>query len=128
MTNRFAAAFLAAAMLAAGTANAAFVGDGAPAGGFTGKQAAQSDVLSVKEAVGIRGQDDRYVTLEGYIVEQLNDDEYRFRDSTGECVVDIDDDDFRGQRVDTKTKVRLLIELDDRYKGEFDVERLTVVR
>lgn len=130
MLKNFNAAFLTAvaALFMAGSASAAFVGDpAAKQGGFTGPSSAD-EVMTVAEAKRQIASDDRLVTLEGYIVGQVKKDEYRFKDDSGECIVDIDDEDFRGQQVDPKTKMRLVIELDSFYAGEFDVKRLDLVK
>lgn len=53
-----------------------------------------------------------------------------FRDSTGEMLVEIDDEVFKGQRVDPKTKVRIDGELERDFmeKDKVDVYNLTILR
>ena len=67
---------------------------------------------------------------EGYIVQQVKHEKYMFRDSTGEMLVEIDDEVFKGQRVDPKTKVRIDGELERDFmeKDKVDVYNLTVLR
>ena len=69
-------------------------------------------------------------TLEGYIVQQVKHEKYMFRDSTGEMLVEIDDEVFKGQRVDPKTKVRIDGELERDFmeKDKVDVYNLTILR
>ena len=64
-------------------------------GGFQGP-VAQTRVNTVAEAR--KAWDDTPVTLTGYIVQRMphDDDDYLFRDDTGEIVVDIDHEIFRG--------------------------------
>ena len=104
------------AALAAGSAAAQFVGG-------------PSGVTTVKNLLD-NGRDDQLVVLEGYIVDQIKHEDYIFKDATGQIEVEIDDEVFAGQRVDTKTKVRL----EGEYEKELvepntvDVHRLTIVR
>ena len=76
------------------------------------------------------GKDDQLATLEGYIVQQVKHEKYMFRDSTGEMLVEIDDEVFKGQRVDPKTKVRIDGELERDFmeKDKVDVYNLTILR
>lgn len=85
------------------------------------------------KSVLANARDDQIVALEGHIVKRVGDEKYLFRDGTGEMRVEIDDDVFAGQRVDEKTKVRIVgeyeknnfIDFDDE---ELDVKRLTIIR
>ena len=78
-------------------------------------------------------RDDQIVALEGNIVKRIGNEKYLFRDATGEMRVEIDDEVFAGQRVDEKTKIRivgeyekdLFIDFDDE---QLDVKRLTIIR
>ena len=80
-------------------------------GGFQGPTA-RAQVTTV--AAARQAGDDTPVTLTGHIVQRLagSDDDYLFRDATGEIVVDIDDKVFRGLTVTPETKVRLSGEVD----------------
>ena len=64
------------------------------------------------------------------IVQQVKHEKYMFRDSTGEMLVEIDDEVFKGQRVDPKTKVRIDGELERDFmeKDKVDVYKLTILR
>lgn len=104
------------AAFAAASANAQFVGG--------------PDKSTTVKALLDNGRDDQLVVLEGYIVDQIKHEDYIFKDATGQIEVEIDDEVFAGQRVDTKTKVRL----EGEYEKELvepntvDVHRLTIVR
>lgn len=76
------------------------------------------------------GRDDQFVVLEGYIVDQVRHEDYRFRDDTGDIIVEIDDEVFAGQQVDPKTRVRIEgeYEKDLVEPNTVDVHRLTIVR
>lgn len=80
-------------------------------GGFQGPTA-QAKVNTVAEAR--KAWDDTPVTLTGNIVQRLphDDDDYLFRDATGEIVVDIDHELFMGRTVTPETKVRIFGEVD----------------
>ena len=108
-----AAATALASVIAFAPAQAQFVGD-------------PSNVTTVKNLLD-SGKDDQLATLEGYIVQQVK---HMFRDSTGEMLVEIDDEVFKGQRVDPKTKVRIDGELERDFmeKDKVDVYNLTILR
>lgn len=112
----------AAALAMTGTAAAQFVN---PA--QSGAPAAVTHT-SVKSVLA-DGKDDQHVVLEGFLVERVKDDDYRFKDATGTLIVDIDDEDFKGQKVTPDTRVRLEGEVDSELVGDnrVDVERLTVL-
>src|SRR5690625_27649 len=90
---------------------------------FTGN----SEVKTVSEAQEMN--DDTYVTLEGFISEQLGDDDYMFQDETGEIEVEIDDDVWKQQSVDPDTKIRIQGEIDKDFRTRtIDVEQLSIVK
>lgn len=97
-------------------------------GGFQGPMA-QAQVSTVAEAR--KARDDTPVTLTGHIVQRLphDDDDYLFRDDTGEIVVDIDHHVFRGQNVTPQTRVRISGEVDQEFMEatSIDVEFLEVL-
>ena len=63
--------------------------------------------------------DDTYVELTGHIVNKVKDETYMFRDDSGDIMIEIDDEDFRGQEVTPETTVTIKGEVD---KGWGDVE------
>ncbi len=95
-------------------------------GGFEGPGA--GGVTTAAEVK--RARDDMHVVLEGTLVERLRGDKYTFRDRSGTVVVEIDDEDFRGQHVTPQTRVRLYGEVDTEWNrpSEVDVDRLEVLR
>ena len=105
---RYLLTFVMLAVLAV-PAYAAFEGPnsgGQSMGGFQGPTGGvQAD--TVKKAQS--SWDDAPVVLTGNIVERLagSDDKYRFKDATGQIIVDIDHEIFAGRTVTPQTKVRL---------------------
>ena len=97
-------------------------------GGFQGPMA-QAQVSTVAEAR--KARDDAPVTLTGHIVQRMpnDDDNYLFRDNTGEIVVDIDHEVFRGRTVTPDTQVRISGEVDHDFMAppSIDVEYLEVL-
>lgn len=98
-------------------------------GGFSGP-GSTNPATTVSQAQNL--PDDSAVILTGNIVSQLpdKDDKYLFRDSTGEIIVDIDEKDFRGQKVTPANVVRITGEIDKDFgrKAEVDVEYLEVLQ
>ena len=74
--------------------------------------------------------DDTYVTLRGKIINRIANDMYQFTDGTGTIKVEIDEEDFAGQRVDANTQVEIWgkVDKDLMRAPEIDVKRLTVIR
>ena len=120
MLKKIAATLLVASgvMCAASTAHAQYTG---PSQAVTYKNVA--DIL--KNPV-----DDVRVTLRGKIVNRLSDDMYQVSDGTGTIKVEIDEEDFAGQRVDANTPVEIWgkVDKDLMRAPEVDVKRLTVIR
>ncbi|MDL2285916.1 NirD/YgiW/YdeI family stress tolerance protein [Desulfococcaceae bacterium OttesenSCG-928-F15] len=73
--------------------------------------------------------DDEDVILQGKILRKLKKDKYIFSDGTGEIRVEIDREEFRGQRVTDTTLVEIAgeVEKDFMESPEIDVERLTII-
>ena len=80
-------------------------------GGFQGPSA-QAQVTTAAQA--LKAWDDTPVTLTGHVVQRMpgDDDDYLFRDATGEIVVEIDHEVFQGRTVTPQTKVRISGEVD----------------
>lgn len=90
---------------------------------YTGNNETQT-VSEVKEM-----DDDAYVSLKGFIIKQLGDDDYLFKDETGEIKVDIDDDVWKGQSVDPDTKIQIRGEVDKDFRSRtVEVERLSILK
>ncbi|CAH6887681.1 Protein YgiW [Vibrio chagasii] len=81
-------------------------------GGFTGPSAVK--VKTVEMA--LEAKDDTPVILTGHIVSSLGDEEYQFKDSTGEIVVEIDHRDWNGIEATPETKLVIQGEVDKEWK------------
>lgn len=100
-----------AVMLCAAPAVAQYVGPaGAPEGVSPGYP------LTTVAEIKADPRDDANVTLEGFLIRQIDRETYVFRDDTGEIEVEIDEDDFPRQPVSETTRVRI--------EGEVDTHRL----
>ena len=97
-------------------------------GGFQGPTA-HAQITTVAQAR--KARDDAPVTLTGHIVQRMagDDDNYLFRDNTGEIVVDIDHEVFRGRTVTPETQVRISGRVDQEFMEatKIDVEYLEVL-
>ncbi|GAA3713976.1 hypothetical protein GCM10022421_21610 [Oceanisphaera sediminis] len=71
-------------------------------------------------------EDDSEICLTGYLVEQLDDEEYLFQDGTGVMMMDIVDDEWRHIQATSHTRLTLCGELDqdDDDGAELDVEHM----
>ncbi|GIU49559.1 hypothetical protein TUM4438_33430 [Shewanella sairae] len=78
------------------------------AGGFIGP----SNVSVKTVAVALEAKDDTLVQLTGYITAGLGNEEYKFKDNTGEIIIEIDDSDWNGVKATPETKVVLQGEVD----------------
>jgi uncharacterized protein (TIGR00156 family) len=81
--------------------------------------ASASGTIAVEEAKKLR--DDSPVQLQGNIVRSLGDEKYVLRDASGEIIVEIDDDVWRGVTVGVDDKVEIRGEVDRDFPG-FPVE------
>jgi uncharacterized protein (TIGR00156 family) len=69
--------------------------------------------------------DDAEVRLVGYIVKNVGDEKYEFRDETGTIMVEIDDDDWNGVEVTPEQRVEITGEVDQEWqKTELDVDTI----
>ena len=101
------------ATLFMGVAVAAFIDDKSP-------------ISTVSEALKMR--DDTPVILEGKITERLKKDMYRFQDSTGSVVVEIDRKDWQGIDVRPSDTVQIQGEVDkDWLETTIDVHSIKIV-
>lgn len=92
-----------------------------PSGGFT--DGSNRTVSTVQQA--LKAADDTPVTLVGYIVERVknDDDEFIFQDKTGSIKIDVDDNAWKGQNVGPKDKVTIYGKVDTNglIKSDIDV-------
>lgn len=125
------AAILAAFILSPMPSMAAFEGPGAPdnQSGFSGPI---SGALADTVAAAKNLSDDSPVVLTGNIVSRVagDDDEFIFRDKTGEIRVEIDKKAFAGQKVTPQDTVRISgeVEKDFGKEVEIDVKRLEILK
>lgn len=66
--------------------------------------------------------DHAQVTLEGNFVRQIDDDEFIFRDSTGEIKVDVDDHAWKGVNVTPNDRVRIQGSVDKDFGEPTSIE------
>lgn len=73
--------------------------------------------------------DETPVVLEGNITKHIRSDKYQFEDSTGNIVVEIDEDEWRGVKVSPADKVRIKGEVDKEFmeKTIIDVENISII-
>ncbi len=90
------------------------------AGGF---QADNTSVVTVKQAEEMK--DDSWITVRGYLDKQIGDEDYLFRDSSGNMKVEIDHKRWHGQTITPKDQVELTGELDKDFNSiELDVKQV----
>ena len=94
-------------------------------GGFEGPSANQN-ATTVAEALKL--SDEANVTLTGQIVNSLGDEKYTFKDATGEVIVEIDDEDWRGVKVTPENTVTINGEVDKEMfePTKIDVDSVSV--
>lgn len=118
------------AMLGTSMACAQYVGADAMRFNTKTSSANLSSTSTVKQVLD-SAYDDQMVVLQGHLVGQVGEELYRFADSTGEILVEIDREDFRGLKVDEKHLVKLYGEFDRNYGHKADkleVEWVDVVQ
>lgn len=98
-------------------------------GGFEGP-GTQAIITTVEQAKS--AQDDSKCELIGNIIEQLagDDDLYLFKDSTGEIVIELDDDLFKGRTVTPQNQIRIYGEVENEAfeKTQIDVKKFDVIK
>ncbi|MDO4430267.1 MAG: NirD/YgiW/YdeI family stress tolerance protein [Lonepinella koalarum] len=86
------------------TAFAGFTGDRTTNGGF--KDGSTAGITTVQQA--LKGADNAPVVLQGNIIKRLkDDDEFLFRDSTGEIVIEVEDEAWNGQEIGPSDKITI---------------------
>ena len=95
-------------------------------GGFEGPNANQLAIITVQEALNLN--DDAKVVLQGNIVNSLGDEKYTFKDTTGEIVVEIDDEDWLDVKVTPEKTVEIMGEVDKEANEptKIDVDVVTI--
>lgn len=92
-------------------------------GGFNSNQSVVVNTV----AQALSANDDAPAQLTGSIVRQLKDnDEFIFRDATGEIKIDVDDDAWQGQNVSVNDKITIYGKVDKEHIGNntLDVYRV----
>ncbi len=93
-------------------------------GGFTGLR---PEITSVVDAQKM--PDNSWTTLRGYIVRYNGDEKYLFKDSTGEQIIEIDNDIWRGQNISPDDLVEIVVEIDKDFRRvEFEAEEIRIVQ
>ena len=73
--------------------------------------------------------DDSRVILEGYIVTQIDDDEFTFQDNTGTIRIDVEDHAWNGLSVTRNDKIRIYGKLDKEFfSSTIDVYQIELDR
>ncbi|QUJ67365.1 NirD/YgiW/YdeI family stress tolerance protein [Photobacterium sp. GJ3] len=94
-------------------------------GGYTGPNETQNAPTTVAQAM--QAADDSRVSLTGHIIASLGDEEYRFKDSTGEMIVEIDHHLWGDRQVGPDTEVTLMGEVDkDTHETTVDVKLIQI--
>lgn len=89
--------------------------------GYTGPANTAVRLVTVKQAQSMA--DDTYVTMRGKVVQHIKSDKYMFQDSTGQIVVEIDDDLWYGLTLGPNDTVEIIGEIDrDGPWGKVDVD------
>lgn len=104
-------------------ANAGFNENQAVGGGFSqdGKTL-PSAITTVAQA--LKAQDDAPVQLTGYITRQIDNDEFMFKDSSGEIKIDVEDEAWQGQNITPKNKITIYGKVDKDWHNSVDVYRI----
>ncbi|MBP3688107.1 MAG: NirD/YgiW/YdeI family stress tolerance protein [Alphaproteobacteria bacterium] len=93
-------------------------------GGFEVQAPALMSVQNVLDSA-----DGTYVSVEGYLTAQLNEDEYSFTDGAKNVIVKIDDKIWRGQRVTPKDEIIIYGKTDrEANRVMIDVKKLMLVK
>lgn len=90
--------------------------------GYTGGNVATVTTLAKAK----RAYDNTPASISGYIVKQIDEDTFIFKDSTGQIQIDVDDDAWNGLNVSAKNKVRIYGEVDkDDGRTQIDIHRIS---
>lgn len=87
------------------------------AGQFVSDSASVQTVATVKQM-----NDNAWFTLEGHIVKQVREEKYIFRDQSGEIEVEIDNEKWKGRKVDPSTKIRIAGKVEKEWLRSMEVE------
>lgn len=89
------------------------------AGGFEGPKV---NVNQTTVAEALKMSDESRVSLVGQIINSLGDDKYTFKDQTGEVVIEIDDEDWQGQKVTPENTIEITGEIDKEFAEPMQID------
>lgn len=93
--------------------------------GFQHSAVKTAKLQTVAEA--LRAKENALVLLEGYLVKQLDDDEFLFKDATGQVEVEVSPKVWQGQTASPQDKLRVTAKVDkDGNKTELEVVHLII--
>lgn len=95
--------------------------------GFNGNTAKHNATATTTVAQALKvTQDDTPVQLTGKIVRQIDNDEFIFRDKTGEIKIDVEDNAWQGLNVNENETITIFGQVDyDKFeKNSIDVYRV----
>ena len=102
-----------------------FIGSTLLAAGF--QEDSGSKVSTIAQALKMK--DDSFVTIQGSIVRRISSDKYEFKDATGTMTVEIDEEEWAGQTVNSKNTIELQGEIDkDLLSTKLDVDRVRIIK
>ncbi|OOH88131.1 hypothetical protein BMT54_08975 [Pasteurellaceae bacterium 15-036681] len=79
-------------------------------GGFVGTNQTAS-ITTIAQA--LKAADNAQVQITGKIQRQVKDDEFIFRDETGEILIDVDDDAWQGQNITQNDTITIYGKVDE---------------
>lgn len=82
-------------------------------GGYSGPNNVAVDTV----ANALEAKDESSAVLTGYIIESIGDEEYRFQDTSGEIIVEIDSDNWNGINATPDTKLVLKGEVENDWSS-----------
>ncbi|WP_373767494.1 YgiW/YdeI family stress tolerance OB fold protein [Glaesserella sp.] len=98
--------------------------DAMQSGGFVNANQTVHKIIDVAAM-----HDDQYVVLQGKIVQQIGEDDFLFRDASGEIVVEVERKAWQGQQISPNDEVKLYGEVDKSWnKTEVEVHRVEKVK
>lgn len=108
-----------ASIFTVATASAGFTGnENTQRGGFSGGP--MPDVVSAQAALA--AADNTPVALTGKIVRQLDDDEFIFRDASGEIKIEVEDEAWKGQNITPNDKITIQGKVDTNGARPSEIE------
>lgn len=110
---------------------AAFANGGFQDGKHAGKSKPNGGYFDETQAVktvaaALNANDDTFVILQGSIVKQIDNDEFLFKDATGEVEIDVSKHAWNGQNIGPQDTIEIRGRVDKEFtKTEIDVKQIT---